>query len=112
MGNASVHCPKEYVAHHLPFNPIMGNRGGSMIYVRHDNPHNRISLRSHLQVVSVEIFIPRKYTVCSIYLPPNVAVTHNDILSLFMYIYCYLSPIFCLFPFLTGLPSLLVPSGL
>ena len=32
--------------------------------------------------------------------------------SKLIYIYCYLSPIFCHFPFLTGLPSLLVPSGL
>ena len=81
MDNTTVPCPKEYVVYHSPYNPDVENHG-ALIYVRHDTPHNSFSLQSPLQATAVQIHLQRKYTIVSLYLPPNEALNEEDIKSL------------------------------
>ena len=82
LGNSIFPCPKEYVAYHSPQGQNIGSHGGSLIYIRHDTPHNQFQLHSPLQAVAVQIFLQRKYTVCSLYLPPGQVFPDNDLKSL------------------------------
>ena len=82
MGNTTIPCPKEYVVYHSPHNPALGNHGGALIYIRHDTPHSSFYVQSPLQAVAVQIHLQRKYTVVSLYLPPNEPLNEENIRSL------------------------------
>lgn len=56
-----------------------GNRGGSAILVRRDIPFSRVRLSAPFQAVSIQLFLPRQYTVCSLYLPPSAHVERRDL---------------------------------
>ena len=71
MGNTTIPCPKEYICHHTTYDPNVGHHGGALIYIRHDIPHTKLQLQSRLQSVAVQCFLERKYTICSVYLPPG-----------------------------------------
>ena len=78
LGNSKIPCPKEYLAYHSVYNPDNGNHGGALLMVCHDIPHSVYPMQSRLQSVAVQIYLERKYTVCSIYLPPSVAFPDDD----------------------------------
>ena len=82
LGNAVIPCPKEYLAYQSPQNLNLGVHGGALIYVRHDTPHNQHHLQSPIQAVAVQLYLQRKYTVCSLYLPPNEVFPDDDFKSL------------------------------
>ena len=82
LGNANIPCPKDYLAYHSPVGHNNGSNGGAMIYIRHDIPHNQFLLQSSLQVVAVQIYLQRKYTVCSLYLPPNNTFPEDEFKSI------------------------------
>ena len=82
LGNFSCPSPREYTVHHTPYNANIGSHGGAALYVRADTPHNYLSLQSTLQAVAVQVHLEKKYTICSLYLPPNEAFPSDEIKSL------------------------------
>ena len=52
------------------------------MYIRRDIPHIHKRLNSPLQAVAVEIHLRRRYTLCSLYLPPNDPVAYDDLVEL------------------------------
>ena len=60
------------------------SKGGTAIAVRKDIHHNRLNLRTTLQVVALEICLVGrgKRTLCSIYLPPTEQVTEQELIDL------------------------------
>ena len=64
-------CPKEYLFYHYEQPADEGRHGGSAILLRRDVVHTQLPLQTNLQAVAVQVFTKRKYTVCSIYLPPS-----------------------------------------
>ena len=75
-------CPREYISHRTPYSPEIGSHGGCLIYVRKDQPYIPINLNSNLQVTAIQIDLGRKYTICSLYLPPNNPVTYEELTNL------------------------------
>ena len=82
MGNSKVPCPREYIPHHSLYNPQNGNHGGVALYIRHDTPHTILDLQSPLQAVAVQVHLVRRYTICSLYLPPNDVFPTDDLKAL------------------------------
>lgn len=78
LGNSNIPCPKEYIPCHSEFIPENRNHGGAMLMIRHDIPHVMFSLQTRLQAVAVQIYLDRRYTVCSLYLPPGIPFPVDD----------------------------------
>ena len=74
--------PKGYVFYHTDYNVERDFHGGSALLLRRDVPHMKLPLQTELQAVAVQIFSKRKYTVCSIYLPPSYDVNCNLVQNL------------------------------
>ena len=72
MLNANTPCPREYVQYRTPYNPDIGSHGGCLMYIRCDVPQIPINLNTPLQAIATQIVLNRKYTVCSLYLPPMI----------------------------------------
>ena len=75
-------CPREYVNYRTKYDPEIGSHGGCIMYIRRDVPHIPKMLNSPLQAVAVEIHLKRRYTLCSLYLPPNDLVAYDDLVEL------------------------------
>ena len=75
-------CPREYISHRTPYSPEIGSHGGCLIYVRQDQSYIPINLDSNLQATAVQVDLGRKYTICSLYLPPNNPVTYEELINL------------------------------
>ena len=82
MLNDHTPCPSEYVHYRTSFDADIGSHGGSLIYVHRYFPHSHYPLNTSLQAVAVQFNIRRKYTVCSLYLPPNDLFPREEILNL------------------------------
>ena len=82
LGNVSCPCPREYNAYHSAYDIDRGSHGGVALYVRGDTPHNHFVLQSTLQATAVQIHLQKKYTICSIYLPPNEVFPINEFKTL------------------------------
>ena len=61
--------------------PPPGDRakGGAAIIVKSNIKHNKINLRTNLQVVAIRAFLGKEYTICSIYLDPNSQVNIHQL---------------------------------
>ena len=64
-------CPREYEFYHSEYDEQRDIHGGCAMLIRRDIPHTQVPLQTDLQVVAVQIFLKKKYTVCSLYLPPT-----------------------------------------
>lgn len=53
--------------------------GGAAILVRNDLIHSHLVVTTHLQVVAVRLTLHKVITLCSVYIPPAVAVTLQDL---------------------------------
>ncbi|KAL2092870.1 hypothetical protein ACEWY4_012668 [Coilia grayii] len=53
--------------------------GGAAILVRNDIIHSHLVVTTHLQVVAVPLTLHKVVTLCSIYIPPDVTVTLQDL---------------------------------
>ncbi|PJE78783.1 hypothetical protein CI610_02271 [invertebrate metagenome] len=60
----------------------VGNRGGAAVAVHKTIPHRIITLNTNLQAVAVCATLHRQVTVCSIYLPPSIAFTSEQLNNL------------------------------
>ena len=55
-------------------------RGGVALYVLNTIPHYQIPLHTSLQAVACHVNInDHRFTICSLYLPPNMPVTETDL---------------------------------
>ena len=55
-------------------------QGGVAVYVLNTIPHYEVPLNSPLQAVACHVKVKNKrFTICSIYLPPNIQVLEADI---------------------------------
>ena len=65
----------------LPDNNLIP-KGGSMIALKTNIPHNQITLNTALQAVAVSLPTGELKSICSVYLPPNDPVTEDQLLNL------------------------------
>ncbi len=56
-----------------------GHHGGTAIFVRRDANFSYRRLATPFQTVAVEIYLKRRYTVCSLYLPPGAPFERGDL---------------------------------
>ena len=77
MGQNKTLCPRDYVSYHIDYNEERGSHGGSCVLVRQDIAHVKIPLQTGLQAIAVQLCLKRKYTICSIYIPPCSRLNHN-----------------------------------
>ena len=82
LGNRRPPCPRNYVCYHSEYDPVRGHHGGCAIYVRYDVAHLVIDTQTSLQAVVVQLHLERKYTICSLYLPPSDAVSLDQLSNL------------------------------
>ena len=82
MGQSKVPCPREYKLYHTIVDPDGSSHGGSLLYVRNDMPHSPVALQTPLEAVAVQIYLEKKYTICSVYLSPNMTFCTEDFISL------------------------------
>lgn len=82
-------CLQELKIYHrkfsLPENFICylsSKEGETGILINRNTPHKLISLQSKLSVVALTIFLPKKYTICSIYLPHSAKANKNELKDL------------------------------
>jgi ribonuclease HI len=59
-----------------------GNGGGVSIAVDNTVPHSQVQLDTQLQAVAVQLSIPHSITICSLYLPPHLKWTEDEITTL------------------------------
>ena len=57
-------------------------RGGAGIFLRRSVPGSEVPLRTPLHAVAVRIHLRRTYTVCSLYLAPDVLFARDDLVEL------------------------------
>ena len=81
LGN-NTPCPREYIGYRTNYNPLVGSHGGCLIYIRRDIPYIPLSLNTPLQAVAMQVDLTRRYTLCSLYLPPNDPVSYEDLVEL------------------------------
>ena len=77
MLGQKVLCPRDYLFYHSEYDEERGYHGGSALLVRRDVPHTKLPIQTELQAVTVQIYSKRKYTLCSIYIPPPDRINHN-----------------------------------
>ena len=82
LGNNKPPCPRLYNCVASEHDMVRGNNGGCAIYTRYDVPYTTIKLQTPLQAIAVKIQLTRKYTICSLYIPPNNPFTSADLNNL------------------------------
>ena len=75
-------CPREYICYRTQYDPVVGHHGGSLMYIRRDVPQMSFALQSSLQATAVQVDLARRYTICTIYLPPSKVVTRDELIDL------------------------------
>ena len=83
LQNSNYNFGREYEFHSaVPLR--LRSKGGTAIAVRKDINHNRLNLRTTLQVVALEVYLVGrgKRTLCSIYLPPTDQITEEELRDL------------------------------
>ena len=81
LGN-NTPCPRDYINYRTNYDPDAGSHGGCLIYIRRDIPQIPFSLNTPLLAIAVQIDLLRRYTLCSLYLPPNDPVSYQDLVDL------------------------------
>ena len=82
VGNSEPFCPRDYKCFHSKIDPDGGAHGGSMIYVRIDTPHHPFPLQTSLHAVAIQLYLEKRYTVCSLYMSPNHDFSTADLTRL------------------------------
>ena len=57
-------------------------KGGAAIIVKKSLQHSQISLQTSLQAVAINVISHKRITICSLYLPPDLIFTFEDIKDL------------------------------
>ena len=73
--------PRNYAIEKSPYIAGEGNRGVAVLLHR-AVPYTRLNINTTLEAVAVTIHLRRSYTVCSIYMSPNLVIRKEDLLNL------------------------------
>ena len=73
---------KGFEIYSKPFHNPRRACGGVAIFIKSCYHSIEIDLTSSLQAIAVGIYFPVKMTICSIYLPPDLEVSQNELNSL------------------------------
>ena len=65
--------PRNYAIEKSPYIAGEGNRGVAMLLHR-AVPYTRLNINTTLEAVAVKIHLKRSYTVCSLYMSPNLII--------------------------------------
>jgi ribonuclease HI len=65
-----------------PTNIEGGHQGGCATFVRTDVPYSKLPLQTPFQAIAISIFLKRRYTLCNVYLSPNIAVSQVELENL------------------------------
>ena len=93
ISNASVACLQEYIfgaqSQNAPqgfflYSKLGPNAAevGVAKLVHNTRPQYPVTLQTNLQAVAVQVQLNKKYTVCSVYRPPNENVNDNELINL------------------------------
>ena len=63
-------------------NPREDPHGGVSIIVNRSIQHSSVQLNTDIQAIAIRATFEREITICSIYLPPRLRFTANDIQDL------------------------------
>ena len=74
--------PRNYVIEKSPHIAGEGNRGVAVLLHR-AVPYTRLNINTTLEAVAVKIDQKRSYTICSLYMSPNLSIRKEDIIDLF-----------------------------
>lgn len=93
--NPGIICLQETMLGNSPYNPGLnysifksypptGDRahGGAAIIINKSLQHSTIQLNTTLQAVAISVILEKRITICSLYLPPDLAFNIGDIQSL------------------------------
>ena len=53
--------------------------GGVGIFIRKDIPYVSLDVNSNFQLIAIQIFIPKKVTICNIYIHDKTNFSENDL---------------------------------
>ena len=70
---------KDYTLYNTICNDNARASGGSTIAVANCVPQRQIELKTNLQAVAVEVTLHRPLSICSLYLPPNLTLSVDDL---------------------------------
>ena len=75
---------KNYTFEHKPqlINEEENAKGGVGIFVRKEVPYISVNLNTTLQAVAVQLYLHKKITLCSIYIPPDQKFTQLELENL------------------------------
>ena len=79
MGDTVASPPRGYSGFYSPPDPAGGHRGGCAVYVHLGVPFAHFPLQSPLQAVAVQLHLERRFTIVSLYLPPNDPIIVGDL---------------------------------
>ena len=80
LGDCTPRPPAGYNIYSSFKRPVPGH--GLATLIRKDIPHMNLQLQTNLQATAFRIRLSRQYTICNIYLSPNILINLNDILNL------------------------------
>ena len=80
LGDCTPRPPAGYSIHSSFNRPTPGH--GLTTLIRKDIPHMNLQLQTNLQATAFRIRLSQQYTICNIYLPPNMPIHLNDITNL------------------------------
>ena len=53
--------------------------GGVGIFIRKDIPYVSLDVNSNFQLIAIQIFVPKKVTICNIYIHDKTNFSENDL---------------------------------
>ena len=80
--NSQPHCPKQYSSCFYNLTSNTSCKQGVSLLVHKSVPHNFIQINSNIAAVGVQIELKIKFTVISIYIPPEQSFSRNDLDSI------------------------------
>ena len=82
LGNNLFNPGLNYNFYHSAPPPGHHPKGGAAIIIHKSLQHSQIHLRTHLQAVAVRFVKNKQVTICSVYLPPDLQYTVDDLQNL------------------------------
>ena len=75
---------KNYTFNHKPqtINEEENAKGGVGIFVRKEIPYTSVNLNTNFQAIAVQLYLHKKVTLCSIYIPPDRNFTQIELENL------------------------------
>jgi hypothetical protein len=73
---------KDYILYNYICTSNARTSGGTSIAIANCIPQKELKLNTKLQTLAVQVTLHRPLTICSVYLPPNLTVTSDELESI------------------------------